>query len=297
MRGAPVLLLLFAAACSPGPGRSSGLDALVLCGRDEVFIADVSRPEAPRKVWSWRAADRPELPEALRPKFRSTDECKPVEGGAAILITSSGGAAALVDRATGRALWWGAVVNAHSAELLPRDRIAVAGSYGENGNRVVLFDRAEPDRPLFHDEFLSAHGFAWDAGRERLWAIGERELRAYRLKDWETPAPSLERGETYPLPDAGGHDLRPVPGTPRLILTTNASVWLFDRDRKVFEIPDGFPETDRVKSVDVHPGTGRIAYVRAEVRHWAPRVRFLDPEGEIETPGEQLYKARWAVWP
>jgi len=282
--------LLLVGACARD-ARPEGPDELVLCGGEEVFVAG---PDG-KKSWSWRAAERPEIPEELRPKFRGMDECKPVDGGARFLVTASGGAAALVDRASGRALWWAAVVNAHSAELLPRDRVVVAGSYGKDGNRVVLFDLGTPMTPLFHDEFLSAHGFAWDAPRNILWALGERELRAYRLRDWETASPSLERAETFALPDAGGHDLRPVPGSPRLLLTTNPSVWYFDRDRKLFEIPDGFPETDKVKSADVHPRTGRTVYVRAETSFWAPRVRFLDPPGELAFPGERLYKARWIV--
>jgi hypothetical protein len=57
------------------------------------------------KIWSWRGVDRPELPPDLRDKFKSTDECKPVEGGAKILITSSGGGVALVERSSGKALF------------------------------------------------------------------------------------------------------------------------------------------------------------------------------------------------
>src|SRR5688572_23608785 len=104
MRVALACLLLFTSACSAGPGIDPAAGEIVVCGRDEVFIVDLSDPTS--KVWSWRAADRPEIPEELRPKFRTTDECKPLDGGARILITSSGGAAALVERSTGRALWW-----------------------------------------------------------------------------------------------------------------------------------------------------------------------------------------------
>jgi hypothetical protein len=166
----------------------------------------------------------------------------------------------------------------------------VVSSYGKDGNRVLLFDLTQPMKPLFHDEFLGAHGFVWDEPRRLLWALGDRELRSYRVKD-----ATLERVETFPLPDEGGHDLRPVPGTSRLILTTNPSVWHFDRDRKVFEIPEGFPETNKVKSVDLHPRTGRIAWVRAEESWWAFRVRFLRPEDEVILPDERIYKARWLM--
>jgi hypothetical protein len=39
--------------------------------------------------------------------------------------------------------------------------------------------------------------------------------------------------------------------------------------------------------------SGRLAFVRAEERWWAYRIRFLEPEGEVHLPDERLYKARW----
>jgi hypothetical protein len=96
---------------------------LIVCGWDEVFAVDPdARP--PRKLWSWRAAPCRSLPEGCRALFGSTDDCKPVDGGRQLLIPSSGGAAALVDRKTGEAVFCGKLVNAHSAEMLPGGRIA-----------------------------------------------------------------------------------------------------------------------------------------------------------------------------
>lgn len=54
-------------------------DLLLLCGWDEVFAISV---EVGSKQWSWRAVDRPEIPEELRGTFGTTDEVKPVKGGA-----------------------------------------------------------------------------------------------------------------------------------------------------------------------------------------------------------------------
>jgi hypothetical protein len=289
MRPLPLLALLLLGGCRPAL-RPEPAEELLVCGGDEVVAVDLSG----RTLWSWKATERPEIPPELRPKFRSTDDCKPVDGGAKVLITSSGGAVALVERATGRALFWAAAVNAHSAELLPRGRVAVASSVGTGGNRLLLFDLAAPGAaPLWQEELSSAHGAVWDDVRRTLWALGGRELRAYRLKDWDGPAPSLERAETFPLPDVGGHELRPVPGRPALLVTTHTGVWHFDRDRARFDPADGFPEKDDVKAVDVHPGTGRIAWVRAEESWWAFRIRFLNPPGELALPGRRIYKARW----
>src|ERR1700722_11340329 len=67
---------------------------LLLCGMDEVFAIDPSSAETGciEKLWSWRAKDHAELPETVRDRFGTTDECKPVDGGKEILISSSGGA-------------------------------------------------------------------------------------------------------------------------------------------------------------------------------------------------------------
>ena len=53
---------------------------LILCGQEEVFIIDcASNPS--QKIWSWKASECPSLPDSMISKFRSTDECKPVDGG------------------------------------------------------------------------------------------------------------------------------------------------------------------------------------------------------------------------
>jgi len=231
--------------------------------------------------------DRPEIPDPIRQRFRSTDECKPVDGGRRILITSSGGGVALVERETGKAVFWASVRNAHSAEILPGNRVVVAGSYGEDGNRLVLFDLAVPEKPLWSGELYGAHGAVWDG---QLWALGEKELRLY---DREVDGLALRR--QWELPDPGGHDLRAVPGTCRLVVTTGKRVWLFDRERQAFEPHPDLGDLAGVKGVDIHPATGQVAYVKAEESWWAYRVLFLDPGGELPLPGRRLYKARWMI--
>ena len=229
-----IVLALLALAVSAAP---SAAQSLIVCGWDEVFVLDVS--STPRKVWSWKALDRPELPPAYRTKFRTTDDCKPVSGGR-VLITASSDGAALVERATGRTIWWGACGNAHSAELLPGDRIVLACSTREGtGNKLSLFDASKPERELFATELFSGHGVVWDEARARLWALGEKELRSYRLEAWQTDRPSLVLDRRYPLPDVGGHELTAVPRSAHLIVTTHAGVWRFDRDTHRFSPGSG----------------------------------------------------------
>ena len=74
-------------------------------------MLDMGR-DPPPKVWSWRAAERPELAD-VADEFKTTDECKPVKGGQRILITSSSGGVAVVERETGEAVFHTTVPNAH----------------------------------------------------------------------------------------------------------------------------------------------------------------------------------------
>lgn len=289
------LPLLFAScsSCAGGPGAPAE-DELIVCGADEVYGLEVPPSGEPRKAWGWKAKDAPELPELLRKQFGSTDECKPVAGGR-VLVTSSGGGVALVDRASMRATFWASVVNAHSAEVLPGNKVVVASSYGEGGNRLVLFDLAQPGKPLASEELHGAHGVAWDAEARLLWALGEIEIRAYVIQGLEGEAPALVKKLFYTLPNPGGHDLRPVPNSDSLVVTTGNHVWLFDRRRLVFAPCGGLSELAGVKGVDVHPKTGRLAFVKAEKSWWAERVLFRNPDGELALPGQRIYKVRWAV--
>jgi hypothetical protein len=279
-------LFLTSASCA-----SQALSELVVCGGDEVAVYDL---EASRKIWSWKAAERPEIPEALRRKFGTTDDCKAVHGGRRLLITSSGGAAAVVERATGVPIFWAAAPNAHSAEALPKTRLVVACSTHKEGDRLLLFDVMKPEVLLASEELLGAHGAVLDEARGLLWALGTRELRSYALEALTSTPPAFRPGRSFALPNEGGHDLRPIPDHPGLVVTTHQHVWLFDRDRLDFRIFPRIGGLDHVKSVDVDPVSGALAFVKAETSWWAERVRLLDPERVLEFPGRKIYKARWS---
>lgn len=286
------LLFILLASCATTEPSTPPSD-LILCGGDEVFILDVR--SAPRKVWSWRASESPGLPEALRKKFGSTDECKPVDGGLRILITSSGGAVALIERSTKACLFSAAAPNAHSAELIPGKRVVLALSTNAAGNRLVLYDLAVSDVPLAAEELTGAHGVVCDEDRNLLWALGTHELRAYALKDLSAAAPVFVRKHAFALPNEGGHDLRPIPGRPELVVTTHHHVWSFDRDRLTFKTFPQLGDSENVKSMDFDPRSGVLAYVKAEKSWWAERVRFIGLDRTVEFPGQRIYKARWTL--
>ncbi len=211
-----------------------------------------------------------------------------------MLISSSSGAIALVDRNTRRARFYAPVPNAHSIELLPHGRIAAAASVSETlpGNRLIIFDIASR-RELASDRLVSAHGVVWDQQRELLYALGNDELRAYHLQDSED-AFALNLHFTIKLPDTNGHDLCPIPDTPLLFISTGKHCWYFNRDTRQIIPHDTLAATPNIKSYSVHPVTGQVAYIQAEGKNWwAERVHFLNPAAELHLPGQRLYKARW----
>jgi hypothetical protein len=284
--------LLCATAASGAPAE------LIVCGWDEVFLLDVSKD--PSKVWSWKAKGSAELPEEMWPKFRTTDECKPVDGGRNILITSSSDGVALVEQSSRKVLFHASVVNAHSAAILPGGRIAVAASHRPNapGDRLVVFDAARSGVELFHTELFSGHGLVWDEERQLLWALGGKHLRSYRLADWSSPSPSLLKEGEHELPDPGGHDLSPVPGSAMLAVTTLRRAWVFDRRTHQFAPHPELAKLGDVKSIDVHPATGQIAYSKADGGGWwTSTIRFRNPDRVVKLEGDRVYKVRWNVDP
>jgi hypothetical protein len=298
LRLAAVTSCAFLAAAVALAAKSSR--ELITCGREKIHILDLDTRDAigtPKIIWTWQAAGRADLPKEYHSLFRSTDECKPVEGGRRILITSSGGAVALVERQTSAVVFYGRAVNAHSADLLPGGRIAVAASRDPRNNKgdsLILFDITQSGRELWRTELPSGHGVVWDGKRQAVWALGDQEIRRYRLVDWNTAAPQLERIAVIPLPESGGHELYPVPSTSMLSVTTSAHCWLFDREKQTFMPHPALGDKAAIKSITPHPVTGQIAFTEAERPNWwTTRIQLLNPNETCSVPGEQFYKVRW----
>ena len=273
---------------------TAAAEPIILCGWDTVFILDTADDRS-EPIWTWNAKQCEQLPEALRRTFATTDDCKPVDGGSKILISSSSGGCAVVERPSGKASWYARVPNAHSLELLPRGRIIVASSVHAQGNRLVLFDLDRCDQPLWDTPLVSAHGVVWDEARQLLWALGLKELQSYGLQDWDSDKPGLAIQGSDPLPDGDGHDLQPVPGSHDLVVTTGRHVYFFDREQREFRLHPDLGDRASVKSVNVHPVTGQTAFVQATESWWSDTLGLLYPAGTLRLPGERLYKARWLV--
>lgn len=280
------ILILFA-LFTPVPWIHA--DEIILAGGNEVFIVNAADAVAGKlnKLWRWSAQEANDVPEAVRRDFNHMDECKVVEKGAKLLVCASNGGCALIDRATKSVLWRAKSRNAHSLDLLPNDRVVVASSL--SGDHLEIFDlKAVAVASIYKTPLRSAHGVLWDDSRKCLWALGYDELCCYTLAEWETAKPSLNLKSTYKLPDADGHDLRPVPASAGLLITTEHGVHIFDRDKKTFKPHPILKDLTKVKSVDIHPVTQRIV-----LSTWGTTLRLFEPEATIMFKDARPYKARW----
>lgn len=261
---------------------------LLLCGAEEISQIDPAT-DSTKALWTWRAKDRPELPESLRNTFRTTAECKPHKDGKQLLITSSGGGCALLELPSGKAIWWARATNAHSIEALPGGLIAVASSVGKGGDQVILYDETIPMNAIAQIPLHSAHGLVWDEARKCLWALGFDELIACTLENRKLVVKSR-----YKLPDDDGHDLRPVPNSADLMLSTHTSVWRFHRDNAVFRPDPDLKNRSNVKSADIHPQSGKLVFIQSSDKQWwSKTVEFLHPQTKRTIDNAVLYKARW----
>ena len=122
------------------------------------------------------------------------------------------------------------------------------------------------------------------------------ELCSYTLAAWDSPTPKLELKSRHPLPDDNGHDLRAMPASADLVLSTHKHVWLFDRDKGEFRPHPDLHERPAVKTVEPHPQTGRLVVVQAKKPNWwTDAITLLHPAGECRLEGEKIYKVRWLI--
>lgn len=263
----------------------------MVCGDSRIILIDYgkSADTIPSVAWTWDAHAAQDLPEAYREKkFNSVDDCKAIDKGRKILVSSSSGAVAILERKSGKALFYADVPNAHSVEILPGNRLAAAASTAAKGNKIMLFDTGHPDKVLFEDSLYSAHGLVWHKDRKTLFALGYDVLREYRL----TRTDSLVLLNSWKIPGVSGHDLYADSRGDGLFMTEHTGAWRFDLKTYRFEKIEGFPDAENIKSIGRNR-RGQFIYTVPEKSWWTYHVSFLNPDRKLAFPGMKVYKARW----
>lgn len=285
-----------------------GYTELAFVGSTNVYVinADNSTDDNLDVLWHWDSSTS-DIPDAYRGMFAHCDDAKSVNDGKQILVTSSSstGGCALIDRTSKKCLFYARCNNAHSATILPGDRIVVACSTGNNdrNNSLLVFDQSEPDKIKFQASLTSAHGVQWIASRQRLYAIGENNLVEYSLQDWGTSSPKLHVERTIKTPTNGLHDLTVVSDDELLCAGNNA--YLLHLDDLTFTELTQFHGETSVKSVNYNKASGAIWATIAEQSWWTFHIKEMhigsnDPVKVLSVPfakyGTNVYKCRVYQW-
>lgn len=262
---------------------SPKLPLAVVCGSNKVRIIDLSGAKI-KTVWEWQASDDPSLATL---HFQKMDECKPINNGKQILVTSSTGGCALLDTASKKALFSTYLPNAHSMELLFEDYVAVIGSSKPGGDRMIIYNWRE-GKQLWEDSIFSGHGLAWVPEKSALYALGQLELRKYHLSN--TEGISLKQDTCYELPSKGGHDLIWLPSKQSLVISASKNVWEFDLKTEKFAPHPLLHKSHKVKSISFY--RDKLLYVQAEESWWAHHIKLFNGP-DIPVSDLRVYKARW----
>ncbi|MDR2042414.1 MAG: DUF6528 family protein [Tannerella sp.] len=284
---------LSALCCAGGCGGEEGGEWIFVCGEDRVLALDpaASGGEQADRVWEWQVSDlASQIPESYLGYLPPVNDCKPVDGNRKILITG-GAAVVMLDRETKECLFYAHTPNAHSAEWLPGNRVAVALSVAEGGNSLRMYDAGHPDRVLSEDSLYSGHGVVWLPERKLLYALGFDELRAYSPEKGEGAQTAWQAERVWKLPEDGGHDLVRL-SKDGLLVTASRGVYRFDLAQERFTPFEPLQDVPEVKSVYYDEASGHLVYTRAEESWWTHHIYLRRPDRTLTLPHLRLYKAR-----
>lgn len=287
---------------------------LVVCGDNKLYIINAEKAIETgfdsAIIWEW---DAKSVQSIVGGDMIRLDECKVVDGGTKILATSSRSWAVLLDIATKELLWWSySSKNAHSADLLPDGKIAVACSSSDSGvgNKVQIFDIKESNKELFSTPLESAHGVVWNEADQKLYAIGGSTLNVYTLNGSDTNTPTLTLVKSIDTSSrvTGLHDLTLV--NPTTLLLAGRKAALYDLTKNTFTPLPHFSGSIGIKSVNYNHTTGDCWYTDATDPDnqagydWATKnifhtsnIAYTTIDRKIVVPeGFNMYKVRVMNW-
>ena len=224
---------------------------------------------------------------ARNPKYMPTDAKRVEIGGIVHVLAAYHGRVQLVRFSDQKLVKdFSSYSSCHSAELLPDSVIVTANS---NHGRLRLHRSAVEFVDL---KLPYAHGVTWDKARKCLWALGDF---LYRLNYADG---KLSIDEKFELPlSPTGHDLFPLRGEARLLVSNNDALFLFDIATGKFETVSNLKA---IKSASQHLDGTIWASDPAEIEGAASwqsdavlRVRPAAPEIRYRNEGTRFYKARW----
>lgn len=301
---------LFVFAAVFGVTALSAADIIVCdqAGDQAIRVYDASLPgdSLGEPKWTWSGPRDPVIPASKRKMFLGNlAECKFTADGKSVLVAACSGCWAVIDYKTCKATAWGVnKMMSHSIELVGDDVVAVVATGGKYyAGLLYLFD-IKGDKALSPKDqcstsfwFDNPHGLHWDSKTGILWVLDTPSLTPCAISRAPDGKFLLERLDAYSLVEKGvtyGHDLRPVPGTRILALTTHEKVMFFDMDKRVFLDDRSIIKKD-VKAYDPRKD-GKNLVTTARTKWWTDTIEICE-DGKIrdykKLPGAKIYKARW----
>ncbi|WP_295731350.1 DUF6528 family protein [uncultured Muribaculum sp.] len=285
---------------------------LLIGGTDKVHIINVAQcmggSYKSGLEWTWNAEDAAKTLDVAASRCDHIDDCKPVENGSKILVTSSYNWCVLLERETKNILFHTTqAANAHSAELLPGNRIVVACSDGSSSNhhQVQLYDIAKPNTVLQRYTLQYAHGVVWSENNKRLYAAGHNQLQVYSLLDWDTENPQLKLEKTINTPQGSVHDITLADAN--TLVVAGVKAYLFDMNTESFTEMPLFAASTQIKSLNYNPATSELWYTDATkpegTQSWSTQTLRYSTDytasketSTIKVPDMDVYKVRVLNW-
>lgn len=245
---------------------NSANPSLVFCGDQYVYIIDANKASESRYqnaiVESWNAAtvaDTIGLPEN---QCKYITDCKPVNEGKYLLITSYNGWAIMLNVETGNVPFHTVMsFGAHSADLLPNNRVAVACA--NPGNSIQIYDLNNNDQIVSSVKLSGAQGVCWNDDLQLLFAINQNSLNSYRLVDWNTSHPSLELVASIATPNKNMKDLSLV--SSNKLCVAGSGLFIFNISENTFTEVTKFSSSKVLNSANYNEATGEAWFTDATV--------------------------------
>ena len=240
---------------------------LVFCGDNHVYVINASTAKDTYKegiLWSLDVKTLAPVLGLAENRCDHLDECKFVDNGTKLLLTSSYGWCALLDYETEKVLFYTTQTpNAHSAEYIPGGYVAVATSTGSTTlhNQVQLYSIDNNEKILASAELYSGHGLVWDYNRSVLYGAGGDLIKIFNLSLGANPSITLQK--TIKAPKNGIHDLMRVDNSTLTVAGDHA--YLFNVDTELFTEMTLFSGSASVKSLNYNGETGEIWYTDATI--------------------------------
>ena len=282
---------------------------LVVCGDNHVFVINADLAKETYKEGILWSLDVKTLATGLglaASRCDHLDDCKFVDNGTKLLLTSSYGWCALLDYPTGNMLFHTTQVpNAHSAEYIPGGYVAVATSVGSTDlhNNVQLYSIDKSEQILAKADLYSGHGLVWDYSRNVLYGAGGDVVKVFDITLGEKPAITLKK--TIKAPKNGIHDLMRVDNSTLTVAGDHA--YLFNVDTEMFTEMALFSGSSSIKSLNYNGETGELWYTDATIpegsESWSSqKIRYsTNKDGSsadriIKVPDMDMYKVRVRQW-